>query len=93
LDDARELIKSWQQDYNQRRPHTSLGGETPERFFELWSEAVASDQSRVRQRRLAFPSETQTSPEPTQPVDELRELAQSLHYVLVVIYLSAPISN
>jgi putative transposase len=58
LGDARGLIELWRQDYNELRPHTSLGGETPERFFELWSEAMASDQSRLRQRGLPFPSET-----------------------------------
>ncbi len=64
LDDARDLIESGRQDYNQLRPHTSLGGKLPERFFVLWSETMASDQSRVRQCRLPYPSETQTSPEP-----------------------------
>jgi putative transposase len=75
LDNARDLIESCRQDRHQLRPHTWLGGETPERFFELWSEAVASDQSRVRQRRLAIPSETETSPEPTELVNRLREMA------------------
>ena len=65
LEDARALIESWRLDYNLLRPHTSLGGESPERFFELWSEAMASDQSPVRQPRLPFPSETQTSQDPT----------------------------
>jgi putative transposase len=65
LDDARAIIEAWRQDYNSVRPHTSLGGETPERFFELWSGAMASDQSPVHQRRLPFPIETQANPEPT----------------------------
>ena len=65
LDDARVLIEAWRQDYNSVRPHTSLRGETPERFFELWSEAMASDQSPVHQPRLPFPIETQSNPEPT----------------------------
>lgn len=29
LADAREVLKEWQQDYNSRRPHTSLDGKTP----------------------------------------------------------------
>jgi putative transposase len=65
LSDARWLIESWRQDYNHVRPHTSLGGETPERFFELWSEAMASDQSLARQRRLPFPTESPSSQELT----------------------------
>jgi putative transposase len=32
LADARELIEQWRQDYNQRRPHSSLGYRTPEEF-------------------------------------------------------------
>jgi len=56
LDDARTLIEDWRQDYNLVRPHTSLGGHSPERYSELCSEAVASEQILGRQRRLAFPS-------------------------------------
>lgn len=29
---ARELITEWHDDYNRRRPHTSLGGLTPSEF-------------------------------------------------------------
>jgi hypothetical protein len=32
LDDARETIESWRIDYNQVRPHSSLGYLTPEEF-------------------------------------------------------------
>jgi putative transposase len=32
LDDARETIESWRLDYNQVRPHSSLGYLTPEEF-------------------------------------------------------------
>jgi putative transposase len=32
LDDARETIESWRIDYNQVRPHSSLGYRTPEEF-------------------------------------------------------------
>ena len=35
LADARELIEQWRQDYNQRRPHSSLGYRTPEEFAQL----------------------------------------------------------
>ena len=32
LDDAREKIESWRQDYNHFRPHSSLGDVTPALF-------------------------------------------------------------
>ncbi|GHB12660.1 hypothetical protein GCM10007159_38620 [Modicisalibacter luteus] len=32
LDDARQKIETWRQDYNQVRPHSSLGWLTPEEF-------------------------------------------------------------
>lgn len=34
LKDAREIIEDWRIHYNQRRPHTSLGGMTPTKFAE-----------------------------------------------------------
>ena len=30
--DARQTVEAWRQDYNQRRPHSSLGWLTPEEF-------------------------------------------------------------
>jgi putative transposase len=35
LADARQKIEAWRQDYNQRRPHSSLGYRTPEEFRQL----------------------------------------------------------
>jgi len=32
LEDAREKIEEWQQDYNANRPHSSLGNVSPEEF-------------------------------------------------------------
>lgn len=32
LEDARETIESWRLDYNQMRPHSSLGYRTPDEF-------------------------------------------------------------
>jgi len=32
LDQARETINAWLEDYNERRPHSSLGGLTPAEF-------------------------------------------------------------
>lgn len=34
LKNARETIESWRIDYNEKRPHTSLGGLTPKEFME-----------------------------------------------------------
>ncbi len=35
LADARRKIEAWRQDYNRRRPHSSLGYRTPEEFCQL----------------------------------------------------------
>ncbi len=35
LADARQTIEEWRQDYNQRRPHNSLGYRTPEEFAHM----------------------------------------------------------
>jgi putative transposase len=37
--DARSRIEAWRIDYNQNRPHTSLGGLTPEAFAAQINEA------------------------------------------------------
>jgi putative transposase len=34
LKNARDIIESWRLDYNEGRPHTSLGGLTPREFME-----------------------------------------------------------
>ena len=43
LDDAREKLEAWQQDYNQARPHSALGDQAPETFAGAWSKSAASD--------------------------------------------------
>jgi putative transposase len=48
LDDARELIEGWREDYNQLRPHTSLDGRSPEEF-------ILSLAGRMRPARLTPP--------------------------------------
>jgi len=35
LEDAQEKIESWRQDYNEKRPHSSLGNVPPEEFAAL----------------------------------------------------------
>ena len=32
LADARQIVEEWRQDYNQARPHSALGGLTPEEY-------------------------------------------------------------
>ena len=32
LSDARRILEAWRTDYNRARPHTSLGGLTPNKF-------------------------------------------------------------
>lgn len=36
LPEARAIISAWRQDYNQRRPHSSLDGQTPAEFAAAW---------------------------------------------------------
>ena len=37
LADARRKIEAWREDYNQRRPHSSLAYRTPAEFARRWS--------------------------------------------------------
>ena len=39
IHDAREKIEAWRRDYNEARPHTSLGGQTPKEAMEEQLEA------------------------------------------------------
>ncbi len=43
LTDARQEIEVWRQDYNQRRPHSSLGYRTPEEFAQLKAQSGGKD--------------------------------------------------
>ena len=36
LEDAKRKIEAWRKDYNEHRPHSSLGDETPRGFAESW---------------------------------------------------------
>jgi len=40
LADARNKIAQWKQDYNQERPHSSLGYRTPNEFAEVLKSSV-----------------------------------------------------
>ena len=37
LNDARLKIRAWQQEYNGERPHSSLGGRTPNEVAAIWN--------------------------------------------------------
>jgi transposase InsO family protein len=41
LEDARETIEQWRRDYNQNRPHSSLGNVPPEEYATLNGDAEA----------------------------------------------------
>jgi putative transposase len=55
LDDAREKVESWREDYNTDRPHSSLGNLTPREF------ARTSTSARARQTGSAPPPFAATS--------------------------------
>jgi len=48
LDDAREKVESWRQDYNKNRPHSSLGNATPEEFAAQIEQKKGNPKSRFR---------------------------------------------
>jgi putative transposase len=43
LEDAREKLEQWRQDYNRARPHSSLADQTPAAFAAAWSRSASSD--------------------------------------------------
>jgi putative transposase len=46
LADARVVIGDWREDYNHRRPHSSLGMKTPAVFAAQWAAATTADDAR-----------------------------------------------
>ena len=36
LDEARAVVAAWRQDYNQHRPHSALGYQSPAEFAAVW---------------------------------------------------------
>jgi putative transposase len=56
LEDARGTIETWRQDYNENRPHSSLGNMTPEEFVRsLLDESNWSDERLEKQRENMVP--------------------------------------
>ncbi len=43
LDDAKELVEAWREDYNQFRPHSSLDDRTPSEFVGRWQQLCGPD--------------------------------------------------
>jgi putative transposase len=39
LEDARQKIETWRRDHNEFRPHSSLGGQTPQMIYDTYKEA------------------------------------------------------
>jgi putative transposase len=65
LFDARKRIHSWRQDYNQSRPHSSLGYRTPSEFAELAQNASSRDNTLLRRgKRPQTPAPCPTPPSP-----------------------------
>jgi putative transposase len=42
LEDAKEKLEVWREDYNQARPHSALGDEAPKAFAAAWSKSTCS---------------------------------------------------
>jgi putative transposase len=54
LDQARDLIESWRDDYNRQRPHSSLGGLTPHEFTLKWMAENQQPETDPKTRKLHF---------------------------------------
>src|ERR1700722_18972717 len=48
LVDVREKLELWRQDYNQVRPHSSLGDQPPEVFARQWATTAPPAPERIR---------------------------------------------
>jgi transposase InsO family protein len=48
--DAREKIERWRHDYNQQRPHSSLGDRTPRNSLRRWASGPSPFPLWIRQR-------------------------------------------
>jgi len=43
LNEAREIVENWRRDYNDLRPHSSLGYKTPSEFAQTWRDENGSE--------------------------------------------------
>ena len=53
--DARRKIAGWQEEYNQRRPHSSLGYRTPAAFAKLWADQGCGNDANRKSLTPTFP--------------------------------------
>lgn len=53
--DAREKTADWQEEYNQRRPHSSLGYRTPAEFAKLWADQGYGKDAQRKNPTPTFP--------------------------------------
>jgi len=51
LEDAREKTEEWRRDYNQKRPHSSLGNVPPEEYATL-NEAAKTGKIRPKETKF-----------------------------------------
>ncbi len=47
LDDARQIVEDWREDYNQLRPHSSLKQQTPGEFMAHWKQNRAVPKAEI----------------------------------------------
>ena len=47
LDDARRIIETWREDYNEIRPHSSLDHRTPSEFVVRWQQIRAAQEAEI----------------------------------------------
>jgi putative transposase len=54
LDQARDLIETWREDYNRQRPHSSLDGLTPHEFTLKWMAENQQPEANPKAQKLHF---------------------------------------
>ncbi len=47
LDDAKQIVEAWRQDYNQQRPHSSLKQQTPNDFVAHWQQTRTAPKAEI----------------------------------------------
>jgi putative transposase len=62
LDDARDKVEAWRRDYNEERPHSSLGNATPEEYAAQVErqKGLPSQDHEAAEKELAYPKKLLT---------------------------------
>ena len=47
IQEARQKIEEWREDYNQQRPHSALGNQTPKAYKENWQRTRGPNCSKI----------------------------------------------